>query len=219
MAADVAELVQRFGPFAAFGVAIVDRSGLPLLIGSVCVAIGAVGGSPTATLAFATAGMLAGDVGLFEIGRRAGATRALTRRVLRPLRPLRATARAIVLKYPYASLAFGRYVAGAGILLPMLAGSAGMGRVRAYLILAAGTLAYVIPWGALAFALGRGFEASMKSAGPLIGWAALAGLAMAAAAFIVFRVKRRARRAAAHLDHRRRRPSAAPRTPGQSTMM
>jgi len=191
------DLAHSLGPFAAFLVAVVDRSGLPLLVGTVCVAVGAAGGHLVPTVAFGTLGMIAGDLALYELGRRNG-SRAFARRFFRPLLPLRSTARAILRRHPYLALVFGRYVAGAGILLPLLAGSAGMRRGRTYAILIAASIAYVVPWGAGAFLLGQNFVSFMEHLGETLVWAALAGLVAAAGAFIVFRVKRRARRAARH---------------------
>jgi membrane protein DedA with SNARE-associated domain len=96
---------------------------------------------------------------------------------------------------------FGRYVAGAGILLPMLAGGFGMRRQRAYLLLTLGSVLYVIPWGWLAFYLGRRFEPAVRQLSGDLVWFALAGLLAVAAALAYGRVKRRARKAAAHHEH------------------
>jgi membrane protein DedA with SNARE-associated domain len=194
---DARELVSQLGPFAAFVVATFDRSGLPLITGSVCVAVGAAGGSLVATVALGTLGMIVGDLALFEIGRAGGPRSRVVGRILRPLRPLRATARAILKRYPYLSLAFGRYVAGAGILLPMLAGSAAMKRGRVYPILVVASIAYVVPWGTAAFYLGQSFVSVLEELGTRLAWLALAGLIAVAAGFAYFRIRRRARRAAA----------------------
>jgi len=197
----IQELAQTLGPFAAFVVATFDRSGLPLIVGSVCVAVSLAGGSPTWTVALGTLGMTIGDLTLYEVGRQGGARTGFAKRLLRPLKPLRSTARAILRKYPSGALMFGRYLAGAGILLPMLAGGFGMKRQRAYTLLTLGSLLYVIPWGTLAFYLGRRFEPAVRRLSGDMVWYALAGLLAVAVAIAYSRVKRNARKAAAHAQH------------------
>ncbi len=198
MLPSVAELAQTLGPFATFAVALVDRSGLPILMGSMCVAVGAAGGHMVTTVALGTLGMTVGDLALFELGRRHGGRGSFQRRLLRPLKPLRATARAILRRFPELALLFGRYVAGAGILLPLFAGASGMRRSRGWLLLVTGAVLYAAPWGTASYLLGQSFVDAMDSLGPTIRWAALAGLLTAAAAFGILRVLRRARRAARH---------------------
>lgn len=193
---DTQALAQSLGPLAAFVVATFDRSGLPLIVGSVCVAVGLAGGSPALTVSLGTLGMIAGDLALFEVGRYGGPRTRAGQRLLRPLRPLRATARAILRRHPSLSLMFGRYVAGAGILLPLLAGGFGMRRARAWALLAAGSALYVVPWGSLAFWLGHRFQPFVESVQSDIVWFALAGLLGVIAWFAYQRVRRRARKAA-----------------------
>lgn len=191
----VQELAHTLGPFAAFVIATFDRSGLPLIVGSVCVAVGAAGGHLVPTVSCASAGMIVGDLVLYEVGRRGGPRSELLRRLLRPLLPLRATARALLRRYPVMALAFGRYVAGAGILLPLLAGAAKIERRRAWAVLILGSLAYVIPWGTAAFLLGQSFIETMQSMSSHIAWGAVAGLVIVIAVFAYIRVRRRARKA------------------------
>jgi membrane protein DedA with SNARE-associated domain len=192
------QLVECLGPFAAFVVATFDRSGLPLILGTVCGAVGAAGGHIVPTVALGTLGMIAGDLALYELGRKTGSGGAFGRRLLRPLLPLRATARAFLRRRPGVSLAFGRYVAGAGILLPWLAGSTGMKRGRVYAILIGASIAYAVPWATGAFLLGQSFVASMDALGTTLGWVAVGALVLAAAAYADLRIRRRARKAAAH---------------------
>lgn len=198
MVPSVEELTQALGPFAAFVVATFDRSGLPLIVGAVCVAVGIADGSQPATIALGTAGMIVGDLTLYEIGRQGGSRTAFARRFLRPLKPLRSTARAILRRYPTGSLVFGRYVAGAGILIPILAGGFGMARRRAYALLVLGSVLYVIPWGVLAFQLGRRFDPIVEEVVGNVVWFAVAGLVGAVAWLAYSRVQRQARKAQLH---------------------
>lgn len=190
------ELVQTLGPIAAFVVATFDRSGLPIIVGSVCVAVGIANGSAPLTILLGTLGMITGDIFLYELGRRGGPHASFSRRLLKPLRPLQATARAILRKYPSAALIFGRYIAGAGIILPLLAGGFGVARKRSYSLLIFGSIIYVVPWGTLAFYLGRRFEPIVTQLQGDVVWFALAGLLGAAAWFAYQQVRRKARKAA-----------------------
>ena len=198
---DAQELARALGPFAAFVAATFDRSGLPLIVGSVCVAVGIAGGNPVLTISLGTLGMIAGDLALYEIGRRGGPRTAFMAKLLRPLKPLRATARAILRKRPGLSLVFGRYVAGAGILLPMLAGAFGLARRRAYTLLIAGSILYVVPWCAFAFILGRRFQPLMEELTHDLVWFAIAGIVGVVGWFAYQRVRRNAKKAAAHPQH------------------
>ncbi|MFN0206207.1 MAG: DedA family protein [Planctomycetota bacterium] len=190
------ELVRTLGPLAAFVVATFDRSGLPIILGSVCVAVGIVNGNQTLTILLGTLGMISGDLFLYELGRRGGTQASFSRRLLKPLRPLQATARAILRKFPSASLIFGRYVAGAGIILPLLCGGFGMSRKRSYPLLIFGSVIYVLPWGILAFYLGRRFEPIVNKFQAEAVWIALAGLFCVIAWFAFQQVRRKARKAA-----------------------
>jgi membrane protein DedA with SNARE-associated domain len=194
-------IAQQLGPFAAFVVATFDRSGLPLLVGSVCVAVGIAGGNATLTVAFGTLGMILGDLALYEVGRYGGPRTRMGARLLAPLKPLRATARAIFRKYPTFAMLFGRYVAGAGILLPLLAGGFGLKRGRAYLLCIAGSILYVVPWGFLAFYIGDRFEPVVTKYAKDLLWFALAGLVLVVAWFTIARVRRRAKKATTRHHH------------------
>jgi membrane protein DedA with SNARE-associated domain len=203
----IQELAQTLGPLAAFVVATFDRSGFPLVVGSVCVTVGLAGGNHFLTIFLGTLGMISGDLFLYEMGRRGGARYGLSRRILRPLRPLQATARALLRKYPSASLLFGRYVAGAGIILPLLAGSFGRPRRKCYLLLIFGSAIYVVPWGSLAFFLGQKFEPVLVDLQKELVWFALAALVAVAGYFGYLHVRRKAKKAAAHpMHHLGRRP-------------
>lgn len=205
MSIDPEQLAEHLGPFAAFVVATFDRSGLPLIVGAVCVAVGLANGNATATVCLGTLGMIVGDLFLYELGRRGGTGSSFTKKWLRPLRPLRATARVILKKYPSLSLLFGRYVAGAGILLPILAGAFGMARRRSYTLLIIGSICYVVPWGTAAFYFGNRFRSSVEHIGDDILWFAVAGIVVVIAWFAYQRVRRKAKKAAlaqAQLDSR-----------------
>lgn len=197
MLPSIQELAQTVGPFAAFLVATFDRSGLPLIVGTVCVTVGIAQGSAPLTITLGTLGMITGDLVLYELGRRSGARMSFSKRLLSPLRPLKSSARAILRKYPSMSLIFGRYVAGAGIILPLLAGGFGMPRRRAFSLLIFGSIIYVVPWGILAFHLGKRFEPIVTKYSGETVWIALAALVGVVAWAAYQRVRRRARKAAA----------------------
>jgi membrane protein DedA with SNARE-associated domain len=95
-------------------------------------------------------------------------------------------------------LVFGRYVAGAGILLPMLAGAFGVARRRAYALLVAGSVAYVVPWGALAFYLGQRFQPLAERFSRELVLLAIAGILGVVVWFAYRRVRRNANKAALH---------------------
>ncbi|MBI3819317.1 MAG: hypothetical protein HY286_11540 [Planctomycetes bacterium] len=206
MPIDPAELAEHLGPFAAFVAATFDRSGLPLVVGAVCTAVGLANGNAPLTLAFATAGMIAGDLFLYELGRRSGVAASFTKRLFRPLRPLRATARAILKKWPALSLLFGRYVAGAGILIPMLAGGYGIPRRRAYGLLIFGSTIYILPWCGLAFYLGNRFRDVVTRWEDKLVWFAIAGIVSFIMWFAYRRVRRKAQRAAVQNNNLTNRP-------------
>lgn len=197
MAIDPEQLAETLGPLAAFVVATFDRSGLPLIIGAVCVAVGLANGSATATVCLGTLGMISGDIVLYEIGRRSGNGSFFKKPWLRPLRPLRANARALLKRYPIVSLMFGRYVAGAGILLPILAGTFGLARRRAWALLTLGSILYVVPWGVAAFYFGNRFRSVVTTISDDVVWIAVLSLVVVIALFAYQRVKRKARKAAA----------------------